>query len=138
MTVFSLDKGGQALTTCATCYGIKMSYKTSMGIMTSKKKVEDGRRRFRGGGAGGHHAWKGTETPKASCSVAWAHLEKYCESHTFEEALSDIMTVPASVLFGRKRPAGDDYLTSWKCAHTAEAEEQMHPAKSKCHYSSRP
>ena len=34
-------KGGQALTTCAACYGIKMSCKTSAGVATGKKEVEE-------------------------------------------------------------------------------------------------
>ena len=58
---------------------------------------------------------------------AQVRLEKYRESCTFEEALADVMTVPTSVLFGRKRPAGDNHPTSWKRACTAEAEEQTFP-----------
>jgi len=39
------------------------------------------------------------------------------------------VTVPASVLFGRKCPAGNDHPTSQKHADTAEAEEQTRPTK---------
>ena len=60
---------------------------------------------------------------------AWAHLEKYSESHTFEEALADAMTVPTSMLFGRKCPTGNNHPTSRKRARTAEAEEQTRPAE---------
>ena len=35
-------KGGQALTACAACYGIKMSCKTSVGIAAGEKEVEEG------------------------------------------------------------------------------------------------
>src|SRR5882724_949381 len=34
-------KGGQALSACAACYRVKMSCKTSMGIMASKREVEE-------------------------------------------------------------------------------------------------
>src|SRR5882724_6906776 len=39
------------------------------------------------------------------------------------------MTVPASMLFRRKRPTGNNHPTSRKRACTAEAEEQTRPAK---------
>jgi len=34
-------KGGQALSTCAACYGVKMSCKTNMSIVAGKKEVEE-------------------------------------------------------------------------------------------------
>jgi len=83
------------------------------------------------GKTGGTRTCLKAQRPQRTAAVwAWACLEKYCELHSFEEALTDIVTVPASVLFGRKRPASDDHPTSRKHAHTAEAEEQTCPTKS--------
>ena len=67
-------KGGQALSTCAVCYGVKMSCKTSVGVAASKKEVEQEEPEVavpeqEGKMGRTEDTWKGTETPQDSCSV---------------------------------------------------------------------
>ena len=82
------------------------------------------------GKTGGTNDMPGRAQRPQRTAAVWAQvcLEKYHKSCTFERSIADILTVPASVLFRRKHPAGDDHPTSWKCAHTAEAEDQMCPS----------
>jgi len=53
---------------------------------------------------------------------------KYHKLQTFERAIADVVTVPASILFGRKHPAGEDHPISGSAARTTEVEDQMGPA----------
>jgi len=112
-----------------------------MGVMASEKEAEAGVDfeveleaivPNQEGKTGGTGDMPGRSQRPQRTAVVWARaqLEKYRKSCTFEEALADIKTVPASVLFRRKRPAGNDHPTSRKCARTAEAEEQTRPAES--------
>ena len=136
-------KGGQALTTCAACHGIKMSCKTSVGIATREKEVEgpeaadfkeveveaivpdqEGKTVVTKDMPGR------AQRPQRTAAVqAQARLERYHKSCIYEETLADVVTVPASILFGRKCPAGDDHPTSQKRARTAEAAEPTSPAE---------
>ena len=118
-----------------------MSCKTSAGITASKKEVEDLEAAVpeQEGKTGGTkdipgRAWR---PPRTAAVQARACLEKYCKSHAFERGLTDVVTVPTSVIFGRKCPVADDQPTSWKHTHTAEAEEtKCTPPTPQHHYSS--
>ena len=67
--------------------------------------------------------------PRTAVVWAQARLEKYHKLRAFERNLADIVTVPTSMLFGRKFPAANDHPTSWKPTHPAEADDQMCPTK---------
>src|SRR5882724_4555642 len=81
-------KGGQALTACAVCYGIKMSCKTSVGVTAGEKEVEEGvdfeevepeaTMPDQEGKTGGTENMPGrSQRPQRTAVVwAWAQLEK--------------------------------------------------------------
>jgi len=138
---FPRTKGGQALSTCAACYGVKMSCKTSTGVVAGKKEAGELEAAVldqeepeatvpeQEGKMGGTEDMPGrAQRPQRTAMVqARAHLEKYHKPRAFKRDLTDIMTVPASMLFGRKHPTANDHPTSRKHTCTAEAEDQTHP-----------
>ena len=119
-------KGGQALSTCATCYGLKISCKTRVGAVTSRNEAEgqeaigtvDEETKVHGQegttGETEEKPGRACRPPRSAAVQAQACLEKYCKPYASERDLADADIVPASVLIRKKCPLANVQPASQK------------------------